>query len=205
MLELLALCCALQGRDYRTNLNRKGFHAWVALAIVDAFCLFLLFEIKWPGATNDCTACEQSEAMKWLQFLAQLKRGVGDDAFSVIHALLLTPFTKVQLMRQKKTNFMLYLRMRAFNNALSSQRITVERAFGLLVRRFRCFKSAFERHEETSLLMIIVCVKLHKMCIMRWNTLNPNRVPATGEDFFAPGEDNDDDDDNDEQRRALAP
>jgi hypothetical protein len=32
---------------------------------------------------------------------------------------------------------------------------------------------------------------------MRWKTQNPNRVPATGEDFFAPEEDNDDDDDDD--------
>ena len=59
-------------------------------------------------------------------------------------------------MKQKRASFDLYMRMRAFNNALSSQRITVERSFGILVRRFRCFKSAFERDEKTSLLMIIV-------------------------------------------------
>lgn len=88
--------------------------------------------------------------------------------------------------------------MRAFNNALSSQRITVERAFGLLVRRFRCFKSAFERREQESILMIIVCVKLHNICVMRWKKNNPNRVPGPEEQFYSPVDDYDEDADEDQ-------
>ena len=53
----------LQGKDYRSYLNRKGFFGWVALAIADPFCSFLMFEVNWTGATNDCTAMDQSEAM----------------------------------------------------------------------------------------------------------------------------------------------
>ena len=170
----------LDGKDYRIYLNRKGFFAWVALAVVNAFCVFLMFEVKWPGATNDCTAMEQSEAMKWLAFLAQIGFGylAGDDAFSGIHELLLTPFTKSQLKRMKQVDFDLYLRMRTFNNVLSSQRITVERAFGMLVRRWGCFWSAFERRERQALLMIMVCVKLHNICILRWMTNNPDKIPS---------------------------
>lgn len=193
----------LGGKDYRSYLNRKGFYAWVALAIVDAFCSFILFEIRWPGATNDCTAMEQSKAMQWLKFLATIGRGVvaGDDAFSAIHALLMTPFTKSQLKRMRDHDFALYLRMRAFNNALSSQRITVERAFGILVRRFRCFKSAFERDEANSILMILVCVKLHNICVQRWKINNPHRLPGPHETFYSPDDceqTGDDDEDNDD-------
>ena len=111
----------LKGKDYRLYLNRKGFYAWVALAIVDAYCSFLMFEVSWAGATNDCTAMEESEGMKWLAYLLSIGRGhlAGDDAFSAIHKRLLTPFTKSQLEKQRCRNVGLYLRMRAFNNRSS--------------------------------------------------------------------------------------
>ena len=190
----------LGGKDYRSYLNRKGFYAWVALAIVDAFCSFLLFEIRWPGATNDCTAMEQSKAMEWLRFLSALGRGVvaGDDAFSAIHAVLLTPFTKSQLRKMRESDFQLYLRMRTFNNALSSQRITGERAFGIWVKRFKCLKSAFERDEANSILMILVCVKLHNICVLRWKKNNPDRMPGATETFYSPNDAEEDGEDEDD-------
>ena len=171
----------LEGRDPAMYMNRKGYYAWVALAIVGAFCQFLMFEIKWPGATNDCTAFMQSKAVQWMAQLNNLKRGwvAGDDAFSGLEERLLTPFTKCQLKKGKEGGMEQYLKMRAFNHILSSQRITVERAFGLLVRRFGCLWSAFEKGEENSLLMVIVCVKLHNICIERWKIENPTKTNPT--------------------------
>ena len=112
-----------------------------------------MFEVKWGMGNNEYThftALDESSAIKWLHPLASLGRGlVADDkAFSESHSHLLTPFTKSHLQRMRATYIALYLRMRAFNNAISSQRITVERAFGILVRRFRCFRSAFELVES---------------------------------------------------------
>lgn len=171
----------LEGRDPAMYMNRKGYYAWVALAIVGAFCQFLMFEIKWPGATNDCTAFMQSKAVQWMAHLNNLKRGwvAGDDAFSGLEERLLTPFTKCQLKKGKEGGLTEYLKMRAFNHILSSQRITVERAFGLLVRRFGCLWSAFEKGEENALLMVIVCVKLHNICIERWRIENPTKTNPT--------------------------
>ena len=171
----------LEGRDPAMYMNRKGYYAWVALAIVGAFCQFLMFEIKWPGATNDCTAFMQSKAVQWMAQLNNLKRGwvAGDDAFSGLEERLLTPFTKCQLKKGKERSMEQYAKMRAFNHILSSQRITVERAFGLLVRRFGCLWSAFEKGEENSLLMVIVCVKLHNICIERWKIENPTKTNPT--------------------------
>ena len=168
----------LQGRDPRTYLNRKGFFGWVALAIVDAYCSFTMFEVQWPGATNDSTAFDQSEALTWLQWLASIGYGwvAADDAFSASSPRVLTPFTRAQLRKAKRENPELYARMRAFNFVLSQQRITVERAFGILVRRWGILWTAFERLEVPSLLMIIACVKLHNICVARWKINNPGSV-----------------------------
>lgn len=59
----------LNGKDFRTYLNRAGVFAWVSMAIVGAYCQFLMFEIKCPGATNDCCAFEIGEGLVWLNFL----------------------------------------------------------------------------------------------------------------------------------------
>ena len=167
----------LKGQDYRMYLNRAGFFAWVACAMVGAYCQFFLFELRWPGATNDCTAFEQSAGLAWLHWLAEVGRGVvpGDDAYSSIHERLLTPFTKKQLRKARENDMQVYYKMRAFNKCLSSERITVERAFGILVRRFGCLWSAFERSEKEAFLMVIVCVKLHNICVHRWRSKNPSR------------------------------
>jgi len=180
----------LQGQDPGVYRNRKGFFGFVAMAIVGAYCQFLMFEIQWPGATNDSTAFQQSEAMGWLDFLRGLTRRywlAGDDAFSSIHSLLLTPFTKKQLRTARSQNTRTYYMMRTFNHVLSSRRITVERAFGILVRRWGCLWSALERRDKDCLLMIIVCVKLHNICVARWRSKNPSsRLPDVPEHIDVP-------------------
>ena len=170
----------LKGRDLGVYRNRKGFFALVAQAIVGAYCQFLMFEIQWPGATNDCIAFEQSEAIPWLDWLESQNRGwlPGDDAYSAVHKCVCSPFSKKQLRNARTEIPLTYYKMRAFNHVLSSRRITVERAFGILIRRWGCLWSAPERRDRECLLMIIVCVKLHNICVARWRSRNPSsRIP----------------------------
>jgi len=181
-------------KDSRMYVNRDGAYSWVSMAAVGAYCEFLMFEIRWPGATNDCTAFQQCEAMRWLRWLhhtAQKGFIVGDDAFSSIHERMLTPFNKRQLHKQRNydehvsnlhSSNSKYYKMRTFNYVLSSQRITSERAFGILVRRFGCLWKAMERRERKSRLMVLVCVRLHNICVARWKQKHPGNfhpdVPA---------------------------
>lgn len=181
----------LDGKDFRSYLNRAGVFAWVAMAVVGVYCQFLMFEIKCPGATNDCSAFEVGEGLRWMHFLEELKLGVllGDDAFSAIHARLLTPFTKKQLRKARADSMDEYFKMRTFNHLLSCQRITVERAFGILVRRWGCLWKPMERNEADSTLMVIVCVKLHNICVARWKTNNPLKCwPEVPEHIHVPDE-----------------
>ena len=64
---------------------------------------------------------------------------VLDEAYSSIGGMHLTPFTLNQLRYAQRTTFEEFLKMIAFNNVLSSQRITIERSFGILLRRWVYF------------------------------------------------------------------
>ncbi len=50
--------CALDPNIYR---NRKGYFALLCQAFCDANCSFKIFEMKWPGGTNDVTAYQQTK------------------------------------------------------------------------------------------------------------------------------------------------
>ena len=58
--------------------------------------------------------------------------------------------------------------MRAFNNMLSSQRITVERAFGIYVRKWGILWKPLEYPLHVNIQIISVCSKLHNITISSW-------------------------------------
>ena len=52
---------------------------------------------------------------------------VLDEAYSSCGKMHLTPFSLHQLKREKRNNQLLYFKMLAFNNVLTSQRITIKK------------------------------------------------------------------------------
>ena len=62
----------------------------------------------------------------------------------------------------------LYYKMRSFNHTLSSQRITIERAFGQLVRNWGILWCANSSRLKNVSLMVQCCAKLHNICVQRW-------------------------------------
>ena len=62
----------------------------------------------------------------------------------------------------------LYYKMRTFNHVLSSQRITIERAFGQLVRRWGILWCPNSSRLKNVSLMVQCCAKLHNVCVNRW-------------------------------------
>ena len=46
--------------------KRKGFFAMIAQAFCDAFCMFQVFDVLWPGATNDILAYKATELYRQL-------------------------------------------------------------------------------------------------------------------------------------------
>lgn len=86
---------------------------------------------------------------------------VLDEAYSLISGPgHLTPFSKAQLKTATRDR---YLKIKAFNFILSSQRITIERAFGMLVRKFGILWRPLEFPLAQNINITFVCAKLHKM------------------------------------------
>ena len=105
----------------------------------DAHTKFHVFDTSWPGRTNDIVAYSMTDIYRKAtsrNYFPEWATFVLDEAYSSIGGMHLTPFTLSQLRYARRTTFEEYLKMIAFNNVLSSQRITIERSFGILVRRW---------------------------------------------------------------------
>eukprot|EP00602_Paraphysomonas_sp_CaronLab_P012283 CAMPEP_0185042836 /NCGR_PEP_ID=MMETSP1103-20130426/42581_1 /TAXON_ID=36769 /ORGANISM="Paraphysomonas bandaiensis, Strain Caron Lab Isolate" /LENGTH=363 /DNA_ID=CAMNT_0027582967 /DNA_START=56 /DNA_END=1144 /DNA_ORIENTATION=- len=129
----------LRGLDLVSFRNRKGCFGLIVQAFCDAYGKFRYFEISWPGGTNDITAYQQTSLFRKFNegIIPSQFHMVLDEAYSSIGGNQhLCPYTRSQLKRARMHDMDLYLKMKAFNNLLSSQRITIERAFGMLVRKF---------------------------------------------------------------------
>ena len=165
----------LRNRPLSVFRNRKGFWALIAQGFCDAYTRFGVFDVKWPGGTNDIIAYQMTEIYQkakndvfpiWATF-------VLDEAYSSCGGMHLTPYSRYQLIRAKAVNESQYLKMLAFNNVLSSQRITIERAFGILVRRWGILWKPISYSLCRVAKIARVCAMLHNICVDRWLLKNP--------------------------------
>ncbi|KAG5869231.1 hypothetical protein JTB14_035667 [Gonioctena quinquepunctata] len=144
----------IHGNSY---INRKKFQG-----ICDHT---LKFTHRYAGeveGNHDSTVLKRSEVWTWNE-----NNGVkfpddthflGDKAYPCLPELI-TPY---------KDNGHLSNEQKNFNFLLCRTRITIERAFGLLQKRFRCLKDCLEVGKITWIpkYIIAVCV-LHNICIMQ--------------------------------------
>ncbi len=93
---------------------------------------------------------------------------IGDEAFCASGNQVLTPYSKRGLRSTKERNPDLYIKQRTFNQILSIQRSTVERAFGMLLRKFIILTRAMSCRRHNIKLIFSVACKLHNLCITHW-------------------------------------
>jgi hypothetical protein len=123
----------LRGRPISIFRNRKSLWGSIVQAFCDAFTKFHVFDVKWPGGTNDIIAYKMTD----LHFGSTAIGGyptwatfVLDEACSSVGGMHLTPYSRNQLQSAFVNDKGKYYKMLAFNNVLSSQRITIERKMG---------------------------------------------------------------------------
>ena len=92
---------------------------------------------------------------------------VLDEAYSSLGGMHLTPFSVHQLRNAYRTVLGVYYKLLAFNNVLSSQRITIERAFGILVRRWGILWRPITYGLPKISRIVRVCAMLHNICVDR--------------------------------------
>jgi hypothetical protein len=158
-----------QGMDVGAFRNRKGCFGLICQAFCDAECRFRYWDVQWPGATPDITCYKQTALYNLFTSLKIPNKYhmVLDEAYGSIGGdQHLVPYSKSQL-QALTTDDNLYLRMKAFNHILSSQRITIERAFGMFVRKWGIFWKPLSASYgiELQCQMLRVAAKLHNMCI----------------------------------------
>ena len=92
---------------------------------------------------------------------------VLDEAYFLCGEMHLTPFSISKLLDARRSDRGMYYKMLSFNHILSSQRITIERAFfGILVLRWGILWKAISFEMRKVPTIVRACVMLHNryMC-----------------------------------------
>mmetsp|Transcript_1890 Transcript_1890/g.4409 ORF Transcript_1890/g.4409 Transcript_1890/m.4409 type:complete len:557 (-) Transcript_1890:2051-3721(-) len=149
--------------------NRKGYYALNAQAFCDAWCRIVSFACLWPRSTPDIVA--YGESAFYLQAMPEVPDEFYlalDEAYKSIHdGKHLTPFSGAEMrLAQNSGNEEAARMMRTFNKIFCSDRITIERTFGQLVRRWGILWGANPRTKFTEISLVLrVAVKLHNLCV----------------------------------------
>jgi hypothetical protein len=137
--------------------NRKGFYGLVVMAGCDSNLKFHFWSAKSPGSTHDCIAWEYSTLYASVFARNRLPAkyyAVGDEAFVNTNNFL-CPFPGRNIGVYKDS----------FNYHLSSMRQCIERAFGVLVKRWGILWRNLQCSYERWTMVLTVCAKLHNLCI----------------------------------------
>lgn len=144
--------------------NRKGYYAVVFICMCDADRNFTYISFPFMGSTADSQAFKLTNVYKWLYednvFGDEPYWVAGDAAFTCSNRLL-SPYRGPQNAIGT-----------AFNEKLSSLRVNIECAFGLMTARWRILRSAMEFQTE------LTCAAAFQTCALLHNFLNRRRRAA---------------------------
>jgi hypothetical protein len=163
--------CTFLGLQVSKFWNRKGYYGVNVQAFCDAWCRFVAVEIHAPGATHDLRAYMTGEIFKALSGLPNDFYLALDEAYKGIHdGRHMTPYPMSEIDKARNDGLPAVAQMmRTYNKIFCSDRITIERAFGIFMRRYPLFWIAYpsEDIEELRLVFRTAC-KLHNLCIDEW-------------------------------------
>lgn len=151
-----------------TYVNRKQYHSMIIQAVCDSSKLFTDICCGEPGSLHDARVLRRSNLFRRAQtpnyfgeyFL------IGDSAYPAL-SWLVTPF---------KDNGNLTEQQKTFNFKLSSTRMVIEHAFGLLKCRFRRLNHINNFEVDICKKIIMACCILHNICIMHKDGTNIEAV-----------------------------
>jgi hypothetical protein len=151
--------------------NRKGFYGLVVFAGCDSNCRFLMLSAKCSGSTNDCIAWRETNVYRDIIAANKLppEHYIAADEGLECTETVLTPYSGIHLEPV----------LSAFNFYLSSMRQCIERAFGMMTRRWGIFWRRLEADFNRWSLIIGVCAKLHNFLI----DMNDAEIVDNPDDF----------------------
>ena len=177
--------------------NRKSFHCIVLQGVADANRKFLHVSTSYAGSIHDARVLRMSSLLTAIEdggILHSPLRRIG--GMQVKPLIVADPAYKLRCMKPFPQTRALTDRQRDFNKSLSSARVAVEQAFGLLKGRWRCLLDKLDESVDKVPSTIITCCILHKICLevndgTEIDVANDEdgflRVPLPGHDINADG------------------
>lgn len=156
-----------------TFICRKKYPAINIQAIVDHQKRFISFDLGWPGSVADVMVWKKSQVwQRRLEYFSGNSQVLADKGYPS-SPYVLRPFTEPEVDSQPLHE---KLRRRKFNKRLSSIRIYVEHAFGMLKGRFPALKDLPpEQDIQDTYRLMEALLALHNICI-DFEDL-PERIP----------------------------
>lgn len=164
--------CAIACPRSSENVNQRSFHSGNyghhginVQAACDSMARFTYLSIQCPGSTNDPVAFESCSLSQQCASFPPSFHLVGDNAY-VCNETMLTPYAGTQKLSSSKDSFNFYL---------SQVRIRIEQAFGLVVNKWRIFRSPLTVKLANVQYVIQAAFRLHNFCIGQWDYV-PNVI-----------------------------
>jgi hypothetical protein len=130
--------------------GHKKFYCMNLQAACDSNCMFTHFSFNCPGSANDLLAYRKSQMSVDFATLPKPYWVAGDNAYPDGDHLL-TPFPSAFPSSPEDS----------FNFYLSQLRITIERAFGILVTLFGILQSAIKTKIPFTVQIVQACMRVH--------------------------------------------
>ena len=158
----------LKGHDKQKYWNRKGFWGIVCQAGCDVYGRSRYFDIKWPGAEGDIVCYKDCKLSHIMKLIGDEYHTVNDEAYCSIGGNVFCPYTASQLKAAKQSDQAEFNLMNTFDLVLCSERITVERGFGMLTMKWGVLQKPLRWDLQTNCDVIMTCALLHNLCIDDW-------------------------------------
>jgi len=130
--------------------GHKKFYCLNLQAACDSNCMFTHFSLNCPGSATDLLAYRKSQMSVDFATLPMPFWVAGDNAYPDGDHLL-TPFTNAFQSSPEDS----------FNFYLSQLRITIERAFGIMVTLFGILQSAIKNRVPFTVKIVQACMRVH--------------------------------------------
>lgn len=142
--------------DKPSYYNRKGIYSIKMQGICDSSCKFIDVFIGFPGSCHDAYMWKESPIYNKIK--NQLNKEfhlIGDSAYPL----------DIFLMKPYRDNGHLTRQQQKFNYLLSSHRVVIENAYGILKGKFRRIKYLHMFKIESIPKVIMACAILHNIAI----------------------------------------
>lgn len=183
--------------DPNKYVNRKSFHSIVLQGVAGANGKFLHVSTGYAGSIHDARVLRMSSLLPVIENSdilhsptrqrTQVKPLIVADPAYKLTTWSMKPFPQTRALTDSQ---------RDFDKSLSSARVVVEQAFGLLKGRWRCLLNKLDESVEKVSSTIIACCILHNICLEVNDPTEIDvvsdgngfpRVPLPGHDINADG------------------